>query len=76
MTENESKTLEILRDRRNWRPPTLRFMVKEVGLCDNNSILGILKRLIKKGFVEKIGVNYYPKKWENLFKIDSTGEKS
>lgn len=53
MTENQKKLLAFINEYRlkNNNSPSLREMVKGIGVSDNKSILGIIKTLIVQGYL-------------------------
>ena len=69
-SDNEQKLLKILCIFELWRPAPIKTMNKLMGFKSNKSTIRILKRLIKKGIIDK---QYRPISKE--LKLDMSGTK-
>jgi len=61
LTPREEEVLDILRDRRNWRPPTLSHIGVMLGGLKHTTILQIIKQLRRKQKIS--GWDYTPIEW-------------
>lgn len=53
-TDKQEKTLAFLRDRNNWRPPTLNAIAKQAGYSSRQSAKDALVALHKRGLLKRI----------------------
>ena len=72
MTLNEEKILKIMREKIEWRPPTMRRMQEITDMSDVSSVAWVLKSLEEKGYLEKIGRNYQLKEITRMDGLDGT----